>query len=317
VKVHYRSTVQLANTIKNKLCNMRDQVDLVVGIPRSGLLAGFFASEALRRPMTDLVGLREGRILFPVPGPMPAPLQGRLRVLVIDDSVNSGISLQQVRERLSDLSDRIEVTVCAVYGPRRRCRHVDMVLEKVGNPHVFEWNALHHDLLADATVDLDEVIMGDDTAADPRLFRAPTKPIGFALTTLPAARHPATMKMLQGRGVEIGQLVHVHAASAAELAAAKADAFCGLPSTFYLARTAATASVVAAQSGKPALSLDTQRMHRPIPRSSRQLAAAAQGRYLELLAMQSPLVSSWYWKQRARRLAGDDVYLTLKRLTGR
>jgi|GEM_PF-5709596 len=285
--------------------------DLVVGVPRSGLLAGFFASLATGCPLTDPAGLRAGVILFPRQKIITIS-DKRLRVLVIDDSINSGSSIKEAREQLADLEHKYEFVFCAAYGDRNS-PHANMILEHVPSPRFYEWNILHHDLLAAVTVDIDEVVLGAaGHAQPPRLFRVPTKRIGYGLTSLPEEEHANLRITLEEQGVNIGWIIGVNCERNADLARAKAEIYMRLPSFLYLVRSSSEAKVAAASSGKAVVSLDEQRLHRASPRSIRQMAAAMQARYLELQTVPSPLVSSWFWKHNARRVLGERVYLGLK-----
>ncbi len=61
--MNFRSIQDLNEAIVRGLPRIPRDVDLVVGIPRSGLLAGSILALHLNVPLTDLQGLIEGRTI--------------------------------------------------------------------------------------------------------------------------------------------------------------------------------------------------------------------------------------------------------------
>jgi len=139
-------------------------IDLIVGIPRSGLLAANILCLYLDVPMTDVDGFCDGRILD----------TGRRfdenssfdtvdSVLVVDDSVNSGAQMTETRSRIDDHAFPFDVYYAAIYVSSGGHRYVDYWGEVVPTPRVFEWNVIHHPILESACVDIDGVLCRDPT----------------------------------------------------------------------------------------------------------------------------------------------------------
>jgi hypoxanthine phosphoribosyltransferase len=168
--MQYRSVADLNDDIVRYLHRFPREIELVVGVPRSGLLAGAMLALALNVPLGDVDGVIDGRVLS----------TGRTRrrpsfdlalsdihnVLVIDDSINSGNSLSDVRKRLQSTYPEKAFTFCAVYGTGSQHPNVDIVLEVVPHPRVFQWNFMHHDLLERCCVDIDGVLCVDPTESE-------------------------------------------------------------------------------------------------------------------------------------------------------
>src|SRR3990170_849732 len=103
--MHYRSVADLNDDIISGLHLVPAGVELVVGIPRSGLLAGIFMSLALNVPVTDVEGFLSGRVLCSGRTRrrenFDADPRQASRVLVVDDSADTGHSVREARERLT------------------------------------------------------------------------------------------------------------------------------------------------------------------------------------------------------------------------
>ena len=144
-----------------------NDIDLVVGIPRSGLLSAAFFSLMENIPFTDIDSLIDGRIysvgrtkLDQTP---PKLLHQLRRILVLDDSINGGSAIREAREKLSSLQTPAEILFAAVYGTWSTYEDCDFVLEAVSQPRMFQWNFNHHKFLEQCCVDIDGVLCHDPT----------------------------------------------------------------------------------------------------------------------------------------------------------
>jgi orotate phosphoribosyltransferase len=108
-------------------------IDLVVGIPRRGLLAATMIALYLNLPLTDVEGLCEGRLIQS--GPRLAtwnnrnPLEHARKVLVVDYEVVHEDTIQEVRRRLGGLGGSSpEILFTAVYVTPRWRHLVDFAI---------------------------------------------------------------------------------------------------------------------------------------------------------------------------------------------
>ena len=106
--MNFRSLADLAHCIRRNAGRLPDDIDLVVGIPRSGQLAASLIALSLNLKLTDLQGL-----LHNVPLPannirtslhpdLAHPHEAR-HILLVDDSIRSGKSMADARQLLSTL----------------------------------------------------------------------------------------------------------------------------------------------------------------------------------------------------------------------
>jgi len=141
-------------------------------------------------------------------------------VLVVDDSVNTGESIQRVRNRIVAADLPHHVQYAAVYIQPHRAHLVDHHCEVLNQPRVFEWNVLHTSGLDSFCLDLDGVLCFDPTSrdnddgeeylrfldsAEPLL--KPTARVGWIVTSRLEKYRDATERWLDRSGVEYGDLI--------------------------------------------------------------------------------------------------------------
>ncbi len=102
--MHYRSISDMNDTIVSNLHRLPRDIDLVVGVPRSGVLAATLVSLAANIPMTDLDSFLDGRVYTSGITKRRAALDRKVsdmrKVLVIDDSVAGGNAMRDARARI-------------------------------------------------------------------------------------------------------------------------------------------------------------------------------------------------------------------------
>ncbi|MBT8092754.1 MAG: phosphoribosyltransferase, partial [Gammaproteobacteria bacterium] len=101
--MNYRSVRDLNRIIVENLHQVPDDVDLIVGVPRSGALAANLLALHLNLPLTDVSGYVAGRLMDK--GMHRAEITQHAqsvdecrRVLVVDDSILTGSEMRRVRE---------------------------------------------------------------------------------------------------------------------------------------------------------------------------------------------------------------------------
>lgn len=126
----YISYQDLANTIRKNLWKIPEDIDLIVGIPRSGMIPALMIAEFLNKKVTDIDSFIEDRI-------MSCGNKGNYlrhgkegKILVIDDTVYSGRALAEAKERLKDQEKKYNILYGCVYaeGPDS-INKVDIFLE--------------------------------------------------------------------------------------------------------------------------------------------------------------------------------------------
>lgn len=228
--MNFRSVSQLSDQLVRWSKRLPADIDVVVGIPRSGLLAANLLSLYRNLPLADLDGFIEGRCLSagstgrnPLQGSDATPdtyLSRPRRALVVDDSIASGGSMKEARSRIEAAGLPHRVDYAAVYVAPEKTDLVDFYCEVLGGPRVFEWNVFNHHVLAHACVDMDGVLCHDPTSEEnddgPRYLEfirgarsllRPTYPIRAIVTNRLEKYREPTEDWLHRNGIEFEELI--------------------------------------------------------------------------------------------------------------
>ncbi|WP_420391629.1 phosphoribosyltransferase [Acuticoccus sp.] len=334
--MQYRSIADMNAAIQAGMWRLPRDIDLVVGVPRSGLLAATLMSLTINAPLADLDGYCEGRVLavgktrrraerVRAPGE-------RRRVVVIDDSIFHGTAMREARRQVEEAGHGDDVTFVAVFGNGTDHKDADHVLEAVGQPRFFQWNVMHHAILADACMDIDGVLCHDPTAdenddglnyerflREARPLAIPTRPVGTLVTSRLEKYRALTEAWLKEWGVEYGKLVMLDLPDMETRRRSRAH---GSYKGQVYARSRALLFVesehhqsleIVAASGKPVLCTCCFNLLRPgqhDPIALRQQVATLPRRFV---LAKTPLTNVRSAKLLVRRLVGDTVIRIAKR----
>jgi uncharacterized HAD superfamily protein/hypoxanthine phosphoribosyltransferase len=159
--MNYRNIRDLNNIILKKLSIIPRDFDLIVGVPRSGMLPANLLSLYLNRPYTDIHSFLNGHIYKAGARSKFFDIAEFKKILVVDDSVASGSAMLECKESLKHLSDKFDIKYCAVYVIPGKEKTVDYFFEVVPLPRYFQWNILNHTTLEKACFDIDGVLCAD------------------------------------------------------------------------------------------------------------------------------------------------------------
>ncbi|WP_347271633.1 phosphoribosyltransferase family protein [Rhizorhabdus histidinilytica] len=160
--ISIRTVGDMAATIARNLHRIdRNAFDVVVGIPRSGMLPASIIATHLQMPLADPAGYSAGI----VHGRSGAPVPNGKRVLLVDDSCNKGRAFARAVQLLPRGT---RITRLAVFGPYQvdPASVCDIWFEQVGGPRVFAWNWTKHIRLPRWGFDMDGVLCRDCTKAE-------------------------------------------------------------------------------------------------------------------------------------------------------
>lgn len=157
--MNWRSVADLHRVIAGNLHSLPRDVDAVVGVPRSGMLPATLVALARELPLADVESAAAGRWW----GRKTTPAGPVRRVLLVDDSVRTGKSMARAVAILQAGLPEVQLATLAVFAAPW-ATGVDIELERVGVPRVFEWNLWRHTALRRIVTDLDGVLCPDPPA---------------------------------------------------------------------------------------------------------------------------------------------------------
>lgn len=285
--MNYRSIADLEKCIVSNLHRVPRNIDLIVGVPRSGILVASMLALYLNIPPTDVRGLIEGRVFHGGERmrhlDMSSAVAKARSILVIDDSVNSGREMARVRNQLSLVAEQKNIVFGAVYVTEDATDKVDIYFEVCPQPRIFAWNLMHHSYLEHACLDIDGVLCVDPTEEEnddgPRYLQflkqakplfIPTVPVGVLVTCRLEKYRCATEGWLKRYGIKYEKLIMWDLPSKdvrQEIgghAQFKASIFRSCESAdFFIESSNQQAQLIADYSRKPVICIETQRIHLP------------------------------------------------------
>lgn len=222
--INYRSVAHLSDDIKSELHRVPRDVSLVVGIPRSGLLAANLLALYLNLPLVDIDSFLEGRLISTgVRGEKRGLRETSVtgRILVVDDSIYSGEAMEKARRKLSPIASKYQLYFCAVYGLPGTGRYADLVFHFLEAPRIFEWNIFGDNrLLETACLDIDGVLCRDPSEAEnddgeryaqflcnAEVRMVPKVRVGTLVTSRLERYRPQTEAWLAANGINYNELV--------------------------------------------------------------------------------------------------------------
>lgn len=252
------------------LCSrLPGDIRAVCGVPRSGLLAAYLAAKHLHLPMVPIESLMDPRVL-PYRPAVSRKLRAQAgRVLLIDDSVSSGKTWDELERRIR--VPHLKAAAIATPAGAHRVEHWGCL---VGNPHLFHWNWTSVTHAGSMLFDLDGVIgedwQGDWAGADAtryeqflanaRPLHLPRLPVMGIVTGREERFRAETELWLARHGVQYGSLImnpgrRDHAEFKGEVYRRMHGALC------FAESSDRQAAEIFRRTGRPVLSVETWRMY--------------------------------------------------------
>ncbi|MBR3662012.1 MAG: phosphoribosyl transferase [Alphaproteobacteria bacterium] len=140
-----------------------DNIDLVVGIPRSGMIPAYMIGFLRNLPVCSLNEFMAGNLKRDGERKIKEITEEKLNILVIDDSCSSGRAMCRARQAVGNLSEKHNIMYMAVYVLPGSEHYIDIYAEVVPNPRMFQWNYLNHPNIEQCCFDIDGVLCYDPT----------------------------------------------------------------------------------------------------------------------------------------------------------
>ena len=281
--MNYRSVSDLRQDMREVAHELPPDTDLVVAVPRSGVLAANLLCLYLDVPMTDVDGLCR-RDMFETGNRHERSLSidDIGTAIVFDDSVYPGTQMAETRERVAGEDFPFDLEYGAAYVTEDGLDQVDHWGKVVPSPRVFEWNTLHHSNLENFCVDIDGVLCRDPTEAenddgenyleflsgvDPKI--RPNQRIGWLVTCRLEKYREETEVWLDEHGIEYDELVMMDhpdmeaRREAGDHGAFKAEVYEETDAELFIESTPHQAVEICERTDKPVYCFETNELIQP------------------------------------------------------
>ena len=168
--MNYISVAELNCDILKNLYKIPKDVDVIIGIPRSGMLVAILLSLYLNKPISSFDYFLEGKIYSvgktKETNSLVKDFSEIKKALIVEDSSYSGSSIVEAKVQIDNnlFRSNINCIWLAAYVTWYAKDNVDIYFRKVSSPRVFEWNMMHHkELLVHSCLDVDGVLCFDPT----------------------------------------------------------------------------------------------------------------------------------------------------------
>lgn len=280
--MNFKTYSDLGNDIRKHIGALHAlDVDLVVGIPRSGMIPAYMIALGLNLHCTDIDSFaRDAQLKSGMTRKVSRDLEtawDARKILLVDDSIYSGKSMKLARDSIP-ASFAGEIVELAIYSSIRGRDDIDLYLEFVPHPRVFEWNLFHHPILARSAISIDRevaIIMnseGREQKADAEKSTdfsplSATHVHSLVSIGVEAAKRAEIEAWLAGRGISYDSLVFLSGkrgsrpASPLEAASEKADYYKSSKLELFIESEESQALNIFKKTGKPVYCASTNFIH--------------------------------------------------------
>lgn len=157
----FRSYDDLFKTISTHASILPTDIDMIVGIPRSGMVPAYMLGLLLNKPVSTFNEYVQGVDAGHGERQINMRNSSKRSILFVDDSIHSGVQLNKIKERLKDRSEKEQHYYLAIFAREASKDLVDFFFEIVDTPRVFQWNYLYQGIVSSSCFDIDGVLCED------------------------------------------------------------------------------------------------------------------------------------------------------------
>jgi uncharacterized HAD superfamily protein len=313
----------LNDCICKNISRLPRDIDLVVGVPRSGMIPAYLIGLYLNVPVMDLNSFLEKREVQTghtrIRESWVKSAAETKHTLIVDDGVGSGLSMEIVKDKVNARRATVNVTYCAIYSSLGNHHYADIRFEALLRPCTFEWNYFHSGYISKMCVDIDGVLcenpeFGEDTDleyyekflvnATPRFI--PTKRVGYLVTGRNEIYRQQTETWLRLHNVEYDHLIMMTPEEKAGGAYGefKARIYKSTNCNLFLESEIGQALTICELSGKQVFCVGTRRLITPENLSDRA----------KIFANELSVTFYWRFMRRVKKILGKRLSAKLKKV---
>ena len=276
--MRYITIAELSDMVRNNLWKIPHDIDLVVGIPRSGLLVANMIALYLNKRLSDIDSFINGKVFSCGNTRFHMVNQTEIKkVLVVDDSVHSGSAMKRAKEKLYDLTSKYDFFFFSPIVTSHGAQHVDAHAIVIDDNRIFEWNLFHHPQINCSCLDMDGVLCKDPEIDDDgekyRHFIKTADPIFIPTTTIDTIitcrlekYRPMTKEWLQKHNIQYNHLIMLDFPNKksrltwGKHGEYKANYYSNSSDSLFIESSLSQAKIIANISGKPVICLETNEL---------------------------------------------------------
>lgn len=275
-RYNYKNYNDLKLDILANIQRINFPIDLIVGIPRSGIIPAYMLGAFLHKPVKTLDEFIHN-IQTTKSDRMKNINSDFKNVLILDDSVNLGASLRRVKEKTKSLENKYCIKYAAIYATEESKALVDFHFMICPQPRIFEWNYLKSGHCRNWAFDIDGVLCADptddenDDGANYKQFILNAKPlylpsckVGALVTSRLEKYRTETETWMKNNHVEYDKLYMLDLPSKEERIKQKAhtktkiEVYKNSPSlSLFIESNRSQAELIAKATGKPVICVET------------------------------------------------------------
>jgi len=160
--INFRSYQDMHTSITRILDKIRKlDVDIVIGIPRSGIVPAATIALSLQKPYGDLTSLLSGFVADTSGKRIPI---SNKTILLVDDTVNTGSAITDAIKQIRSAGINNKILTFAVWhSDKTDLGAINLTAGFCPRPRVFAWNLWKHHKLGRFGFDMDGVLCRDPT----------------------------------------------------------------------------------------------------------------------------------------------------------
>lgn len=229
--LNYKTYQNLSIDIKDNIYKLPMNIDLIVGIPRSGMIPAYMIGMILSK---QVITLNEFFInTYELETTSRINFTNNIKnILIVDDSIFSGNTFVKVKNKINqlELNKKYNLTYLAIYYKAEDYKNfIDLALKKVLSPRLFQWNYLNHRFLGTSAFDIDGLLCQDpsneenDDGIKYKQFLLNAKPlyipqykIPYLITSRLEKYRPETEEWLKKNEIKYDHLIMLNNCTAKE-----------------------------------------------------------------------------------------------------